>query len=121
MVKLTKSRHRKVNTEIVGDFYHQFHHIPEEVNWIDEGFVTPTYNQKDCGSCYAFSIAGVLQGQVYKQTKKLVPLRLVRINLYLRLKFCSLLILVLNSWSIVVLFMATTDVQAGLSETLCTI
>ncbi|ERL86114.1 hypothetical protein D910_03528 [Dendroctonus ponderosae] len=74
MVKLTQSRHRKVDADVVGDFYHQFHHIPEEVNWIDKGFVTPTYNQKTCGSCYAFSIAGVLQGQVFKQTKKLVPL-----------------------------------------------
>ncbi|XP_066158096.1 cathepsin K isoform X2 [Euwallacea fornicatus] len=74
MVKLTKSRHRKIDSDIVGDFYHQYHHIPDEVNWIDKGFVTPTYNQKDCGSCYAFSIAGVLQGQIFKQTNKLVPL-----------------------------------------------
>ncbi|XP_060537289.1 procathepsin L isoform X2 [Cylas formicarius] len=74
MVKLTKSRHRKVEAETVGDFYHKYNHVPEEVNWIDKGFVTPTYNQKDCGSCYAFSIAGVLQGQIFKQTNKLVPL-----------------------------------------------
>ncbi|XP_068916845.1 cathepsin K isoform X2 [Tenebrio molitor] len=74
MVKLTKSRHRKVNPETVGDFFEMLHHIPEELNWIDKGFQTPTYNQKDCGSCYAFSIAGVLQGQVFKQTDKLIPL-----------------------------------------------
>ncbi|XP_050314484.1 procathepsin L isoform X3 [Anthonomus grandis grandis] len=74
MVKLTSSRHRKVDLEVVGDFYHRFHHIPEEINWIDKGFTTPVYNQKDCGSCYAFSIAGVIQGQIFKQTDKLVPL-----------------------------------------------
>ncbi|CAG9759453.1 unnamed protein product [Ceutorhynchus assimilis] len=74
MVKLTKSRHRKIDSEVVGDFYHKFHKIPEEINWIEKGFVTPAYNQKDCGSCYAFSIAGMLQAQIFKQTEKLVPL-----------------------------------------------
>ncbi|XP_076261029.1 cathepsin L4 [Rhynchophorus ferrugineus] len=74
MVKLTKSRHRKIDFETVGDFYHQFHHLPEEINWVEKGFVTPIYNQKDCGSCYAFSVAGVIQGQIFKQTHKLVPL-----------------------------------------------
>ncbi|KAJ3639963.1 hypothetical protein Zmor_003289 [Zophobas morio] len=74
MVKLTKSRHRKVDPETVGDFFEILHHIPDEVNWVEKGFETPTYNQKDCGSCYAFSIAGVLQAQVFKQTDVLVPL-----------------------------------------------
>lgn len=75
MVKLTKSTHRKVDPEVVGDLFELFHHIPEEINWIEKGFETPTYNQKDCGSCYAFSIASVLQAQIFKQTEKLVPLR----------------------------------------------
>lgn len=77
MVKLTKSKHRKIANpdEVVGDFYHKLHHLPEEINWIDKGFHTPVYNQKDCGSCYAFSIASVIQAQVFKQTNKLVPLR----------------------------------------------
>ncbi|KAJ8952545.1 hypothetical protein NQ314_007514, partial [Rhamnusium bicolor] len=74
MVKLTNSRHRKIDAERVGDFYEWVHHLPEEVNWIDKGFRTPLYNQKDCGSCYAFSIAGVIQAQIFKQTEKLVPL-----------------------------------------------
>ncbi|XP_044257437.1 procathepsin L isoform X1 [Tribolium madens] len=74
MAKLTKSTHRKVDPEVVGDLFELFHHIPEEVNWIERGFETPSYNQKDCGSCYAFSIASVLQAQIFKQTEKLVPL-----------------------------------------------
>lgn len=75
MVKLTASRHRKVDSELVGDFYDLIYHLPEHVNWIDKGFTTPAYNQRDCGSCYAFSIAGSIQGQIFKQTNKLVPLR----------------------------------------------
>lgn len=75
MAKLTKSRHRKVDLEVVGDFYDLIFHLPEEINWIKKGFHTPHFNQKDCGSCYAFSIAGSIQGQIFKQTQKLVPLR----------------------------------------------
>ncbi|KAJ8941441.1 hypothetical protein NQ318_016073 [Aromia moschata] len=74
MVKLTKSIHRKVDPEQVGDFYEMVHHLPEEINWVEKGFKTPTYNQKDCGSCYAFCVAGVIQGQIFKQTEKLIPL-----------------------------------------------
>lgn len=75
MVKLTHSNHRKApDPEIVGDFFHYLHNIPEELDWRKKGFKTPIYNQKDCGSCYAFSIATVLQAQVFKQTNKLVPL-----------------------------------------------
>ncbi|XP_017772618.1 PREDICTED: cathepsin L1-like [Nicrophorus vespilloides] len=75
MVKLTHSRHRKTpDPEIVGDFYHYLHSIPEELDWRKKGFITPVYNQRDCGSCYAFSIALVLQAQIFKQTHRLVPL-----------------------------------------------
>lgn len=75
MTKLTRSHHRKLpNPETVGDVYEHIHHLPEEVDWRAGGFKTPNYNQKDCGSCYAFSIAGVIQAQVFKQTGKLIPL-----------------------------------------------
>ncbi|KAK5639340.1 hypothetical protein RI129_011832 [Pyrocoelia pectoralis] len=62
------------NPEIVGDFYEMTHHLPEEFDWRKQGFSTPIYNQKDCGSCYAFSIALALQAQIFRQTKQLVPL-----------------------------------------------
>lgn len=61
--------------EVVGDFYHKIHNLPEELDWREKGFKTPVYNQRDCGSCYAFSIANVLQAQIFKQTEKLLPLR----------------------------------------------
>lgn len=75
MVKLTQSRHRKLDPEVVGDLYDFIYRLPEKINWVEKGFKTPNYNQKDCGSCYAFSIAGSIQGQIFKQTAKLVPLR----------------------------------------------
>uniref|UniRef100_A0A1Y1JVG1 Peptidase C1A papain C-terminal domain-containing protein n=3 Tax=Photinus pyralis TaxID=7054 RepID=A0A1Y1JVG1_PHOPY len=75
MVKLTQSTRRKLeNPEVVGDFYEMAHHIPDEFDWRKAGFKTPIYNQKDCGSCYAFSVALALQAQIFKQTNQLVPL-----------------------------------------------
>lgn len=77
MAKLTKSRTRKApDPEVVGSFFERMHNLPKKIDWRDEGFDMPVYNQKDCGSCYAFSIALVLQAQIFKQTQKLVPLRL---------------------------------------------
>lgn len=74
MVKLTHSPHRKLS-DIVGSFSEKDSKLPVEVDWRKKGFETPNYNQEDCGSCYAFSIAHVLAAQVFKQTDKLVPLR----------------------------------------------
>lgn len=38
------------------------------------GFLTPANNQKSCGSCYAYSIAHSISGQIYKRTGLLIPL-----------------------------------------------
>ncbi|KAL0279687.1 UNVERIFIED_CONTAM: hypothetical protein PYX00_001188 [Menopon gallinae] len=45
--------------------------IPEEWNWVEQGFVTPARDQGSCGSCYAFSIAGSAEGQNFRRTKTL--------------------------------------------------
>jgi len=47
---------------------------PSEIDWRTRGYVTPVKDQGQCGSCWAFSSTGALEGQHMREYGELIPL-----------------------------------------------
>ncbi|KAI1902308.1 hypothetical protein AGOR_G00043430 [Albula goreensis] len=62
---------REANSTFIPDYSEE---LPKAIDYRKLGYVTPVRNQGSCGSCWAFSSVGALEGQLMKTQGKLLSL-----------------------------------------------